>query len=148
VKIGKDTTRKFNLRIVPEFVIELHERDFKVLKEIKKFFNVGSLKLRIRDGKTTGIYSVQSIRDLTEVIIPHFKKYPLITQKQADFILFTLVVELIQNKRHLDEEGLKEIMSLKASINKGLSGELKTMFSDIKAVDRPVISSQEIKSPF
>lgn len=28
VKIGKDTTRKFNLRIVPEFVIELHERDF------------------------------------------------------------------------------------------------------------------------
>jgi len=39
-------------------------------------------------------------------------------------------------------------MSLKASINKGLSGELKTMFSDIKAVDRPVISSQEIKSPF
>ena len=38
VKIGKDTTRKFNLRIVPEFVIELHERDFKVLKEINKFF--------------------------------------------------------------------------------------------------------------
>jgi len=42
----------------------------------QKFFNVGSLKLRVRKGKTTGIYSVQSIKDLTEVIIPHFQKYP------------------------------------------------------------------------
>jgi len=32
------------------------------------------------------IYSVQSLKGLTEVIIPHFKEYPLLTQKQADFI--------------------------------------------------------------
>jgi len=42
----------------------------------------------MRDGKSTGIYSVQSLKDLTEVIIPHFIKYPLLTQKQADFCLF------------------------------------------------------------
>jgi hypothetical protein len=148
IKIGEDTTRKFNLRIISEFVIELHQRDFEVLKEIKNFFNVGSLKLRVRKGKTTGIYSVQSIKDLTEVIIPHFQKYPLITQKQADFNLFSSVVELIKNKRHLDEEGLKEIISLRASMNKGLSGILKIMFPEIKPVERLVISSQEIKSPF
>jgi hypothetical protein len=67
------------LRILPVFAIELHIRDLEVLKKIKEFFNVGSVTVIIRNGKYTGIYSVQSLKGLTEVIIPHFKKYPLLT---------------------------------------------------------------------
>lgn len=51
----------------------------------------------MRDGKSTGIYSVQSLKDLTEVIIPHFIKYPLLTKKQ-DIYLFSLLVNFMNKK--------------------------------------------------
>ena len=95
VRIAKDLTRTLGLRILPVYSIELNIRDIEVLYKIKKYFNVGSVKIRTRNGKSTGIYSVQSIKDLIDVIIPNFNKYPLITQKQADFILFSSIVHLI-----------------------------------------------------
>ena len=49
-------------------------------------------------GSATAVYSVQSIKDLTNVIIPHFMKYPLLTPKRADFLLLKLVVELMKKK--------------------------------------------------
>jgi len=97
------------LQILLVFAIELH-RDLEVLKKIKEFFNVGSVTVIIRNGKYTGIYSVQSLKGLTEVIIPHFKKYPLLTQKQADFILFSSLVNLMNNKEHLTEQGYNKIL--------------------------------------
>jgi hypothetical protein len=65
-------------------------------------------------------------------IIPHFEKYPLITQKHSDFIYFRDIVKLISNKEHLNKEGLNNIVSLKASLNNGLSNELSTYFPQVK----------------
>jgi hypothetical protein len=135
------------LRILPVFAIELHIRDLKALKNIKNFFCVGSITVRTRNGKPTGIYSVQSLKDLTEVIIPHFKEYQLLTQKQADFILFSSLVNLMNNKEHLTEKGINEIISIRASMNKGLTEGLKYIFPNIVPVERPIIKNQIIKSP-
>lgn len=148
VRIAKDLSWPFGVRILPIYSIELHIRDIDVLHKIKKYFNVGSVKTRIRDGKSTGIYSVQSIEDLLNVIIPHFNKYPLLTQKQADFTLFSSVVHLINNKQHLTEEGIDKIVSIRASMNKGLTAGLKKLFPNIVGVKRPTINNQIIKSPF
>lgn len=41
---------------------------------------------------------VISLQDLINVIIPHFIKYPLNTQKRADFELLLMVVELMIKK--------------------------------------------------
>lgn len=71
IRIAKDISRWMDLWIKPIFAIELHNRDLEVLKTIKEFFNVGSLTVITRDGKPTCTYSVQSLKDLTEVIIPH-----------------------------------------------------------------------------
>ena len=147
IKVTKDISRPMNLRIQPVFAIELHTRDLEALKKIKEFFNIGTLITRTRDGKHTGIYSVQSLKGLTESIIPHFKEYPLLTQKKADFILFSSIVDLMNNKKHLTEKGINDIMSIKASINKGLTGTLKSIFPNIVPVERPVIKNQIIKSP-
>ena len=135
------------LRILPVFAIELHIRDLEVLKKIQEFFNVGSVTVRTRNGKPTGIYSVQSLKGLTEVIIPHFKEYPLLTQKQADFILFSSLVNLMNNKEHLTEKGINKIISIRASMNKGLTGSLKSIFPKIVGVERPIINNPIIKSP-
>lgn len=56
------------------------------------------------------------------------KKYPLITKKQSDFLLFKEIVKLMDKGEHLTIDGLIKIVNLKAFLNKGLSNELKVFF--------------------
>ncbi len=60
------------------------------------------------------------------MIIPHFNKYPLITQKKADFILFSSIIELLYENKHSSIEGLNQIINIRSSMNNGLSDELKS----------------------
>ena len=92
-------------------------------------------------------YRVSSIKDINNVIIPHFDKYPLLTQKYADFNMFKQVVELMLNKEHLTPEGIQKIINLKASINRGLPDKLKAAFPDTKPVQRPVVELRSIPDP-
>lgn len=98
--------------------------------------------------KNTCTYRVDKLNDILEVIIPHFDIYPLVTQKLADYMLFKKIVSLMKNKEHLTLDGLKKILSFKASLNLGLSSELKDKFSNIEAVKRPLIIDKDIPSPF
>lgn len=91
-------------------------------------------------------YRVTSIKDLT-VIIDHFDKYPLITQKRVDYELFKQAFYLISRKEHLTKEGLEKLIVLKASINRGLSDELKAAFPDIIPSSVKPLVDQEIKDP-
>jgi hypothetical protein len=69
----------------------------------------------------------------------HFKLYPLKTQKYADFLLFKKAFDIINDKKHLTIEGLHELISIRASLNKGLADRLKLAFPNIKPVVRPEI---------
>ena len=60
-----------------------------------------------------------------QIIISHFDEFPLITQKQADYMLWKSAYEILQNKEHLTEEGLRKILAIRASLNQGLTPELK-----------------------
>lgn len=46
------------------------------------------------------MFDVNSQKEL-EVVINHFDKFPLITKKRADYLLFKRVFILIKNKEHL-----------------------------------------------
>jgi len=65
------------------------------------------------------------------VLLKHLDKYPLITKKRADYLLFKAAYELIKLKEHLTKDGLLKIVSLKASLNLGLSEQLKVAFPNI-----------------
>jgi hypothetical protein len=78
------------------------------------------------------------------VIIPFFDNYPLISQKRADFLLFKMIIELMNEGAHLTTEGLTKIVSLKASMNNGLSDKLKTQFTNIIPVDRSAVVFKDI----
>ena len=80
LKISK-RIRKFTWQIIPTFTIELHERDISLLIKIKEYFGVGTIRKRVISGKYSAIYSVQSLNE--KKIIPHFKNYPMLTQKQG-----------------------------------------------------------------
>ena len=96
---------------------------------------VGSIT---KHGGTSLQYTVKSLKDLN-IIIDHFDKYPLISQKWADYELFKSAVSLIKNKEHLTWEGLNKILRIKASMNLGLSEELKLSFPNIVPKPRPLL---------
>ena len=52
-------------------------------------------------------FRVSTLKDIVNVIIPHFDKYPLITKKYTDYMLFKQVSILMLNKLHNTLEGLQ-----------------------------------------
>lgn len=90
---------------------------------------------------------VSNIDELYNIIIPFFAKYKLVTQKRADFELFTQIVEVLKHKEHLTTEGLQKIVNLKVHLNRGLSDNLKKMFPNTIAVPRPIVKFTGIPDP-
>jgi len=125
------------------FKIKLHLKDKELIENIRNYFGIGTI------GKTSDgciQYTVCSIKDLF-IIINHFNKYPLLTQKQADYILFKKTFEKFKNKEHLTMIGLHEILGIKNAMNLGLTDSLQKAFPDIISVNRPVVKDQKIKDP-
>lgn len=135
---GLDFAKKYGSRagwqVLPVFKINLHVKDLALLQQIQVYFN----NLAQESGQTcsgrflvsgdNALWRVGSIAELNNVVIPHFDKYPLITQKLADYLLFRDAVKLMSTKQHLGPGGLDKIVNLKASLNLGLSGELQAVF--------------------
>ena len=129
----------------PEFRIDLHCRDLLLLRKIQSFFGVGIINQY--ESKNSVVYSVQSLRDIINVIIPHFDQYPLITQKRADYLLFKQAINLLNSKVNKDVDGILRILSVKASMNSGLSEKLKFQFPHIIPELRPKVNSAVVMDP-
>jgi hypothetical protein len=81
IRVRKNNNLKLGWNVELRFQISLHIRDKTLLEQIQSFFGLGNIS---KSGREALQYSVQSIKELEE-IINHFDKYPLHTQKQADF---------------------------------------------------------------
>ena len=93
----KSDSYKMGYQIQAIFKITLHKKDYDLLIQIKDYFGVGQIT---KHGDTTLQYIVRSLKDLN-IIISHFDKYPLISQKAGDYILFKDAISLIKTKEHL-----------------------------------------------
>ena len=146
VSVTENKNLKHGWRVQLFFLILLHSRDEYLLKEIQASFSwLGSI---IKNRKIKSIlFQVQSIKDL-KLLIEHFDKYPLITDKYFDYKLFKQAFELIEQREHLTFEGLCKIVAIKASVNWGLPEKLLTAFPDVVAVSRPKIQNKKIPSPY
>ena len=82
------------------------------------------------------------------IIVDHFNKYPLISAKLSDFLLFERCYNLIMQKQHLTQAGLEQIVSLRYYLNKGLTDELKKAFPNIVPFERPEYIFKSIPDPF
>jgi hypothetical protein len=80
INITIDPKRTLGVRIIPSFLIKLDRRDTALIYRIKNYFKVGSIRI----SGSFVVYSVSSIKDLINVIIPHFDMYPLITNTNTN----------------------------------------------------------------
>jgi hypothetical protein len=132
-------------RVLPKYQICLHIRDIELLLRIQQFFGgIGSI---YKTGNLV-FYTVSKLKDLTDVILPHFNDYTLLTQKAEDFRLFKMVVFNLVNKDHLTMEGLRKIVNIKATLNIGLSHVVKSEFEDIKPEFRRIVNTEKIPDPY
>ena len=140
--VSKNETRKLGWRVELKFQLGLHTKDLNLLYQLQQYLGgIGSIHLS--QSREIVNYSISSIEDLNKLII-HFEKYPLLTQKAADLLLFKQAIKLVNNKAHLTVEGLNELINIKASMNLGLSDMLKSEFSGYTPVERPVINYNDI----
>ena len=142
IDVYKNNTYKTGWRVKLFYQINLHRKDQALLEQVQKFFNVGN----IYNNPTASRYYVSSEKDL-QIIIQHFDKYALLTKKRADFELLKQAFALVQSKEHLTTQGLEKILAIKASMNKGLSDELKANFPNIVPVERPVVENTVERDP-
>lgn len=140
IAISKNKAYKTGWTIVPSYAIQLCERDLPLLERVQTFFNVGRIN-RVRS-KNHFIYVVNSVKDLHEVIIPHFDKYPLLTIKGVTFVLFKEIVRMLYYKEHLSEQGLLKIMSIKAIMNKRNTKIFKDV--ELLPIEMPVLASAKV----
>ena len=142
ILINKSKSHKLEWRVQTKFQMGLHKRDLSLLLQLQEYLGgVGNIYTKPNLNMVN--YVISSNKELTS-LINHLEKYPLLSQKAADFILFHQVIQLINSKHHLSIEGLNKIINLKASMNLGLSDFLKSEFIDFCPIERPVIKTENI----
>jgi hypothetical protein len=144
VNLAKSPQSVHGYRVNLGFTIGLHSKDLELLKLIKAFLDERGSITKL--GEESLQYRVFSLKDL-KIVIEHFDKYPLITQKKADYLLFKQAFNMVSNKEHLELEGLKKIAAIRASMNLGLSKNLKESF-DVTPVTRPVVLNENVPDPY
>lgn len=104
----------------------MHIRELSLLKDIQKWFGgIGVIKTNRR----FCYFDVNSVRDLS-VIIAHFVRYPLQSQKNISYLIFVEIYKLYRSKKHLTLEGFLLCVRYINVLNKPLNPE--TIFSITK----------------
>lgn len=133
-------------RVQARIQIKMHEQDRALIQSIQDFF--GGIGYVSKSNNSSMVeFRVTSIKELIEIILPHFDNYPLITKKYLDYLLFKKIVLKMHNKEHNTIEGLQEIVNIRSSLNLGLSDELKKGFPNTVPEIKPEFKVKDIIEP-
>ena len=112
----------------PSFSVSQNEDRAQTLFLLQQTLKCGFMRRDFSD--KTLKYEVRSLNDLINKIIPHFEKYPLVSNKQKDFELFKQVCFLMQKELHKEKKGLQRIINLAFQMNP--SGKRKYMKAEMQ----------------
>lgn len=101
------------LTFTPIFDITLDLDSKSTLDQIQSYFECGKVITKLSDN--TARYRVINRKDLVNIIIPHFKTYPVFFNKLHAFNLFSQILELLSPIS--SERDLKRILTLTVSMN-------------------------------
>lgn len=106
-----------NNRVRLGFGTNLHIRDKQLLVAIANYLTI--LPVQIYEGKNqqSAVLQIRNYSQIVSKVIPFFNEYPIIGVKRLDFADFKKVAEMMKNKEHLTESGLKKILSIVEGMN-------------------------------
>ena len=116
VGISRHDDLKSGFQILPELTVVQHKRDLDLLYELRSTMNCGVVR---RNHGDRFCWRVRNLRNLSEIILPFFDKYPLRSMKSIDFLKFRKVVLMMQKGEHLTKEGFSRIQEIASEMNRG-----------------------------
>ena len=118
ISINKMPKMSLGWQVLPEFRIVQHEKDEAVLHRIKYYFGFGDIEINNRDENATRKgFRVRGLENLNK-IVNFFNENPLQSSKRKNFEIFSQVIQLMNNKKHLSKEGLDKIAILISKMNR------------------------------
>ena len=118
VGINKHSEMTAGFQVLPEFTVVQHKRDIQLLHSLKDMFHCGVVRTNHGDRMA---YRVRDKKQLLEIIVPFFIKYPLQSKKRMDFEKFHQVLLLMEVGDHLTLEGITRIRGIASQMNRGQS---------------------------
>lgn len=107
------------------------QRDKVILSLFKKHMKCGTLRSR-DDG--VWYFEVNNFTAITENVIPFFNRFGFLSaKKKRDFAKFKQLADLIRDGHHLNEDGIRRILSIRELMNDGGVGRRKYSDADILA---------------
>ena len=95
----------------------ISQKDEVILALFKRHLKCGTMRQR-KDG--VWYYEVNNFNSIQENVIPFFRKFSFLSaKKKRDFQKFIRISELISNKKHLTESGVREILNVRSDMNDG-----------------------------
>lgn len=103
--------------VVFRFRIVLHVDDKEVLQKIQKMLGIGVIRIT----SDTALFVVSDLKSITEVLIPIFAQFPLLTSKSLDYADFLKAINIRLNSStpKLNSADRSQISNLKTGMNAG-----------------------------
>ena len=121
IAIVRNRVCRLGWQVQHEFSVTQSASSLEALELIREFFRCGTIiPNRRRDNHNDLMlrFSVKRRSDLVGVVVPFFTDHPLRTAKRADFARFQLILDLMEEGRHLESSGLAEIATITESMNR------------------------------
>jgi hypothetical protein len=108
------------------------QRDKVILTLFKKHLKCGTLRQR-PDG--VWYYEVNNFHAIREYVIPFFERFGFLSaKKKRDFAKFKQLAGLIHAGKHLEKEGLEQMLQIRREMNDG--GAQRRKYSDEEILQR------------
>jgi len=115
VGISKHEDLRSGFQILPELTVVQHERDIDLLYELRSWMNCGVVR---RNHGDRFCWRVRKLKNLSDIILPFFERYPLRSKKAVEYLKFRKVVIMMQKEEHLSEKGFQEILKIASEMNR------------------------------
>lgn len=138
ITISKHKTKSLGLDPRLMFEVEMIIDDKPLLEKLKNTFNCGQIYILNyeRYGWRPHVkYAIKNHKHIQEILIPFFKKYPLIGKKRKDFEYFCRASEIFANQRHRTEWGIKKLRAIQSRMN--LRRKLKATSAKVRENREP-----------
>ena len=114
IDVSKSSVYKLGVNAKLNFQIGQHDRDKNLMESLVTYLGCG----HYMDKPGWGHYRVTQFSDNYDIIMPFFRKYPILGVKALDYADWCLVAEIMKRKEHLTKEGNDKILKIKAGLNK------------------------------
>ena len=118
---------RFGWEVRPSFSVSQNAERSELLTILRELWDCGSIRPD-RSDKTLK-FEVRRLADLNSRVLPHFRRFPLVSSKQADVVRFDQVCGWMGEGRHLERSGFVRIVRTAMEMNP--SGQRKYSESDI-----------------